>query len=192
VAAGSIISVLVFVFLIRFEGMSRVVFVLDGMFLFLLVCGSRAAFVLLRRMLPAHSPNGRRRVLIYGAGDGGEMLLREVRNNPDLGCEAIGFADDDPRKKGKVIHGLRVFGGNGSLRKICREQQIEAVYIASRKFTHDRVQEIRHECGVEGIELCRARIVIEPIPAVERSGITLRKPAPSDSGERQPRLAAAS
>jgi UDP-GlcNAc:undecaprenyl-phosphate GlcNAc-1-phosphate transferase len=163
VAAASILSVLAFVFLMRFQGMSRVVFVLDGLFLFLLVCGSRAGFVLLRRMLPVKSHVQRKRVLIYGAGDGGELLLREVRNNPDLGCEPIGFADDDPRKKGKVIHGLRVFGGNGSLRLICQEQQIQAVYISSRKFTPERVEEIRTECGLDGVDLFRVRLSIEPV-----------------------------
>ncbi len=46
-----------------------------------------------------------RRVLIYGAGDGGELLLRELRNNRELQLSPIGFLDDDPAKSGKVIQG---------------------------------------------------------------------------------------
>ena len=154
-----------FVFLERFEGLSRVVFVLDALLLFLMVSGSRAGFLLLRRLLPVRSNNARRRrVLIYGAGDGGEMLLREVRNNCGLGCEPVGFADDDPRKKGTVIHGYRVFGGNGSFASICREQKVEAVYISSPKFTPQRLEEIGQECGAVGVELYRVRMVIEPVP----------------------------
>ncbi len=58
----------------------------------------------------------RRNVLIYGAGDGGEMVLRELENNPDWEYRPVGFIDDDPRKTGKLIHGLKVFGGNGSIK----------------------------------------------------------------------------
>ena len=49
-------------------------------------------------------------MLIYGAGDGGELLVRELQNNFQLGLTPVGFLDDDPQKHGRVIHGLRVFG----------------------------------------------------------------------------------
>jgi UDP-GlcNAc:undecaprenyl-phosphate/decaprenyl-phosphate GlcNAc-1-phosphate transferase len=163
VVIGSVLSILAFLFLERFAGLSRVVFVLDALLLLLLLSGSRVGFVLIRRLLPHKTAESRRRVLIYGAGDGGEMLLREVRNNTDLGCEPIGFADDDPRKKGMVIHGLRVFGGNGSFKNIIREHKVDAVYVSSPKFTPERLDEIGQECGSVGIELYKVRMVIEPI-----------------------------
>ncbi len=128
-------SVLVLLFAFRFEGFSRAVFVLDAMIFFLMLAGSRVAFRLFRQLLPAPSAGGRR-VLIYGAGDAGELLLREMRNNLRLQYTPVGFVDDDPFKKGKVIHGLRVFGGNGHLRRICAEQQVEEVLISSS--THRR------------------------------------------------------
>lgn len=163
VAAGSVLCILAFVFMERFAGLSRVVFVLDALLLLLFLAGSRAGFVLLRRLLPTHAAGDRRRVLIYGAGDGGELLLREVRNNPRLGCEPVGFADDDPNKRGKVIHGLRVFGGNGSFRNIVREQRVEAVYISSPNFTRERLAEIGLECEEAGVGLYKVRLVIEPV-----------------------------
>ena len=83
--------------------------------MFLFLAGSRMAFRLFRQLLPAVSKHEGRRVLIYGAGDGGELLLRELRNNRELQLAPVGFLDDDPAKSGKVIHGLRVFGGNGDL-----------------------------------------------------------------------------
>ena len=58
---------------------------------------------------------GGRRVLIYGAGDGGELLLRELLNNRSLKYSPVGFIDDDPGKTGKLIHGLKVYGSNGDL-----------------------------------------------------------------------------
>ncbi|HVG33472.1 MAG TPA: hypothetical protein VM911_10340, partial [Pyrinomonadaceae bacterium] len=109
VVIGSIASVLAILFAFRFREFSRIVFVLDGMFLFLMLAGSRMAFRLFRQMLPTARTRDGCRVLIYGAGDAGELLLREMLNNRELQYAPVGFVDDDPRKKGKVIHGLRVF-----------------------------------------------------------------------------------
>jgi UDP-GlcNAc:undecaprenyl-phosphate GlcNAc-1-phosphate transferase len=160
VAAGSVASVLVLLFAFRFEGFSRAVFVLDAMFFFLMLAGSRVAFRLFRQLVPAPTSGGRR-VLIYGAGDAGELLLREMRNNLQLQYTPVGFVDDDPFKKGKVIHGLRVFGGNGHLRRICEEQQVEEVLISSSRIDDERVAQIRRDCEDAQITLKRMRIEIE-------------------------------
>jgi UDP-GlcNAc:undecaprenyl-phosphate GlcNAc-1-phosphate transferase len=160
VAGGSVAGVLAVLFAFRFEGFSRAVFVLDAMFFFLALAGSRVAFRLFRQMLPAPSAGGRR-VLIYGAGDAGELLLREMRNNLRLQYTPVGFVDDDPLKKGKVIHGLRVFGGNGHLRRICEEQHVEEVLISSSRLGDDRVAEIRRDCEAAQVTLRRMRIEIE-------------------------------
>jgi len=160
VVAGSVASVLALLFAFRFEGFSRAVFVLDAMIFFLMLAGSRVAFRLLRQMLPS-SAGGGRRVLIYGAGDAGELLLREMRNNLQLQYTPVGFVDDDPFKKGKVIHGLRVLGGNGNLRRICEEQKVEEVLISSSKIEEERVRQILRECDEAQITLKRMRIEIE-------------------------------
>ncbi|HEX8719349.1 MAG TPA: hypothetical protein VF736_01785 [Pyrinomonadaceae bacterium] len=160
VAAGSVASVLALLFAFRFEGFSRAVFVLDAMIFFLALAGSRVAFRLFRQLLPAPAAGGRR-VLIYGAGDAGELLLREMRNNLRLQYTPVGFVDDDPFKKGKVIHGLRVFGGNGHLGRVCAEQQVEEVLISSSRFDDERVAEIRRDCEAAQVTLRRMRIEIE-------------------------------
>lgn len=161
VAAASGVCLLSFLFLYRFHGFSRVVFVLDAMLLLLMICGSRLAFRFLGSLLPHPANPGSLRALIYGAGDGGELLLREMRNNLRLGCIPVGFADDDPQKAGKVIHGLRVFGGNGSFAGICRRQNVEVVYLSSTRFSEQRVREIRQHCQQVGAQLRRMRIVID-------------------------------
>jgi UDP-GlcNAc:undecaprenyl-phosphate/decaprenyl-phosphate GlcNAc-1-phosphate transferase len=159
-SAGSVLALLV---AFRFEGLSRAVFVLDAMILFLMLAGSRVAFRLFRRVIPLRAAGGGRRVLIYGAGDGGELLLREVLNNAELKLMPVGFLDDDPLKKGKRIHGLRVFGGNGSLRSICAEQRVEEVLVSSVKVTEERLEEIRRDCEATGVALRRMRIQFEEI-----------------------------
>ena len=159
-SAGSLMLIL---FAFRFEGFSRTIFVIDAVLMFLFLAGSRMAFKLFRQILPAGSSNGGRRVLIYGAGDGGELLLRELRNNRELQLSPIGFLDDDPAKSGKVIHGLRVFGGNGDLSTVCSQHEIEEVVISSVKMTEERVHEVLRICSEKQILVKRMRITIEEL-----------------------------
>ena len=164
VALGSILSVLAILLLYRFQNFSRAVFVVNAILLFMAVAGSRMAFRLFRQLLPTPMQGeNRRKVLIYGAGDGGELVLRELYNNPEWNYAPVGFLDDDPLKKGKVIHGLRVFGGNGSLSSICKNNGIEEILIASRKIQDDRLNEIRETCLSADVSLKRALLKIEPV-----------------------------
>ena len=163
VIVGSVASTLAVLFAFRFESVSRTVFVLDAMLMFMLLASSRMAFRLFRQVLPTPKVRDGCRVLIYGAGDGGELLLRELLNNRELQYAPVGFVDDDPTKKGKVIHGLRVFGGNGMLRALCREQRIDEVLISSSRFTEERIAEILRDCKEEQVTLKRMRIRIEEV-----------------------------
>jgi UDP-GlcNAc:undecaprenyl-phosphate GlcNAc-1-phosphate transferase len=165
VAAGSIISMTIVLFKFRFFGFSRAVFVIDGLVMLMLLAGSRMAFRLFRQLLPAEHGDDHRRVLIYGAGDAGELLLREIHNNRDLQYSPVGFMDDDPKKQGKVLHGLRVFGGNGLLPKILTEQKVEQILISSPRISDKRIAEILGECEARGIQLKRMTIKIDNIDA---------------------------
>lgn len=173
VAAGSIVSMLIILFKFRFQGFSRAVFVVDAMMMLMLLAGSRMAFRLFRQVLPAGVATNGRRALIYGAGDAGELLLRELLNNRELQCAPVGFMDDDPNKRGKVIHGLPVFGGNGMFRKIITEHKIEQVLISSPRISDDRIAEIMRECESQSIELKRMAIRIESVGEQGLSGAPL-------------------
>jgi UDP-GlcNAc:undecaprenyl-phosphate GlcNAc-1-phosphate transferase len=163
VGLGSILSILAILLLYRFKDFSRAVFILNTVLLFLAVAGSRMAFRLFRQLLPVKMQSeGRRKVLIYGAGDGGELVLRELYNNPEWNYAPVGFLDDDPLKKDKVIHGLRVYVGNGSLLHICQDNDVEEILIASRKIQPERLNEIREICVTADISLKRALLRIEP------------------------------
>ena len=163
VVLSSITSVLVVLFAFRFEGFSRTVFLLDGLLMFMFLAGSRLAFRLFRQMLPA--PNGQdgTRVLIYGAGDAGELLLREILNNRDLKYSPVGFLDDDPAKNGKVIHGLKVLAANGDLTAVCKQHEVDELLISSSKMSEERVQEILLRCNEEEITVRRMCITIEEL-----------------------------
>jgi UDP-GlcNAc:undecaprenyl-phosphate GlcNAc-1-phosphate transferase len=163
VAVSSVLSVLVVLFAFRFQGFSRTVFIIDAMLMFMFLAGSRMAFRLFRQLIPAPMAGEGRRVLIYGAGDGGELVLRELLNNRDLQYAPVGFLDDDPGKAGKVIHGLKVFGGNGDMSAICKRHEVEEVLISSRKMSKERLQEILVYCRENEIVVRRARIMIEDL-----------------------------
>jgi UDP-GlcNAc:undecaprenyl-phosphate/decaprenyl-phosphate GlcNAc-1-phosphate transferase len=163
VVIGSILSIVAVLLLYRFQNFSRTVFVLDGILLLFALVGSRMAFRLIREMIPLPHQNEGRRVLIYGAGDGGEMLLRELRKNPDWNYRPVGFVDDDPLKKDKLINGLKVFDANGSLWDVCREQNIQEILISSKKISAEALKRVREVCRDADIQLMRAQIKIEPI-----------------------------
>ena len=163
VVLGSVLSVMAILLLYRFQEFSRAVFVVDGMLLLSGLVASRMAFRLLRQMIPAPMSSSRSKVLIYGAGDGGEMVLRELENNPEWDLKPVGFFDDDPLKKDKVIHGLPVFGGNGSLPEICRENNVQEILLSFREISPEKLKEFRLICQDADVLLKRAWIKIEPV-----------------------------
>lgn len=172
VAAGSIVSMLIILFKLRFQGFSRAVFVIDALVMLMLLAGSRMAFRLFRQVLPVANGDTGRRVLIYGAGDAGELLLRELLNNRELGCAPVGFLDDDPMKQGKVIHGFRVFGGNGLLAKVIDQQRVEQVLISTPRISTERTSEILRACEARNIEVKRMSIRIENLDEARLPPIT--------------------
>ncbi|HEY2972780.1 MAG TPA: hypothetical protein VGJ48_09735 [Pyrinomonadaceae bacterium] len=163
VVLGSVLSVIVVLFAFRFEGFSRTVFVIDGVLMFMFLAGSRMAFRLFRQVIPVARSGEGRRVLIYGAGDGGELLLRELLNNRALKYSPVGFLDDDPAKSGKLIHGLKVYGGNGDLTSVCEQHEVDEVLISSSRMSEERLQKILSFCRTQNILVKRMRITIEDV-----------------------------
>ncbi len=166
VMLGAVLSIVAILALYRFENFSRTVFFLDGMLLLLLVVGSRMAFRVIRQMLPMPVSADGQKVLIYGAGDGGEMVLRELNNNPEWNYTAVAFIDDDPLKKDMVIHGLKVFDGNGSLAELCRQKDIAEILVSIRNMPPERLRKIREICRDTNVTIKRAQITIEPVDLI--------------------------
>jgi UDP-GlcNAc:undecaprenyl-phosphate GlcNAc-1-phosphate transferase len=163
VVLGSVLSILALLLLYRFEHFSRTVFIVDAILLLTAIAGSRMAFRLFRQFLPTKISREGRKVLIYGAGDGGEMVLRELKNNPEWNYTPVGFVDDDPLKKDKLILGLKVYGGNGSLEAICRKNNVQEILLSSTRISAARLKEIREICDDAEVSLKRALLKIEPV-----------------------------
>jgi UDP-GlcNAc:undecaprenyl-phosphate GlcNAc-1-phosphate transferase len=159
-AAGSAAAVLFFVFTTRFEGLSRAVFVLDWLLLVVLLSGSRLSFRLLGQLL-RRAPPEHRRVLIYGAGDGGELAVRALRSDPSLGRDPVGFLDDDRSKVGSRIHEVPVLGDLDVVPDLLATHRIGEVIVASGKIPAARLQRLEALCAARGVRVVRAALRIE-------------------------------
>jgi FlaA1/EpsC-like NDP-sugar epimerase len=96
-----------------------------------LVGGARLlARMLLVERMARREVRGARRVLVVGAGSGGQMVVREMQLNPNLGSRAIGFLDDDPRKRGMRLHGINVVGTTEEVGDVLDEFNPDEVIIA--------------------------------------------------------------
>jgi UDP-GlcNAc:undecaprenyl-phosphate GlcNAc-1-phosphate transferase len=101
--------------------------------------------------------------LIYGAGRGGQLVLRELMQNPDLGCRPTGFLDDDPRLQGRVVNGIPVLGSITGLRSIIEAQPISRLIVSSSKIRRNRLDQAISICQEWRIPLLQAHLKLEPI-----------------------------
>lgn len=116
------VSTLSLVFLIlmlhRFQGYPRSVFLLDGILTFLFISGTRLGIRLYfepnpgSRFFPfwVSSTSDVKKLLIIGAGNAGEKIVREILDTPALKYVPVGFLDEDSHKHGKTIHGVKILG----------------------------------------------------------------------------------
>jgi UDP-GlcNAc:undecaprenyl-phosphate/decaprenyl-phosphate GlcNAc-1-phosphate transferase len=134
-----------------FVGYSRVVFILYALLLFVGMAGSRLSFRLFGLFIDRPRPE-RIPILVYGASDRGEAVVRECRRNPEIGYCPIGFLDDDPTKEGRSVSGLRIFGGADKLPQILQRNQVCGCIIASPDLlARGQAQEIRALCEPLGL-----------------------------------------
>ena len=162
VTAASVAAVLAIWFMDPVPGwrLPRGVVAMDWLFLLGLVTGAR----LLARTLMERP--GRRELvargkeaLIVGAGDAGQLIVREMQRNPNLGYTPIGFVDDDARKRNMKMHGVRVLGTTRDLRHILRDTHPDEVIIA----IPSAAGETRHRI----VNVCRdAGVPVKTLPAV--------------------------
>ncbi len=135
-------------------GFPRSLYALDLMVCLFGTCGLR----LLARATSRLSSNARNRkeplkkALIYGAGDAGAALLREIRNNARLAYRVCGFIDDDPTRLSLRIAGVPVLGDGEKIGALVARHRIAIVLIAIPSATGaemTRILELCHEAAVE-------------------------------------------
>ena len=107
------------------------VWFIDLLLCLALVAGARLlARTLIERPRPGNVVARGKEVVVVGAGDAAQLVVKEMLRNPALGMTPIGLVDDDPRKKNLRIHGVRVLGTIELLGRIVHEQRPDEVLIA--------------------------------------------------------------
>jgi len=176
----------------RFIGFPRSVFVMDWCFTVLLISGYRlcirlyfeqtnnvkTSFIPTRQVLTMFFKTlaETKRLLIIGAGDGGEKIYREIHNNDRLQYTVIGFLDDDLIKVGKTIHGIPVLGRIKDINRIAKKANADEALIAIPSATSEQMREILTHCRKSGVnfktipgigELINGKVTVNAIREVD-------------------------
>ncbi len=149
----------------RFAGYPRSVFVISWFILIVFIGGLRFQIRMIKeignpflwRFKQGSLAN--KKLIIVGAGDAGEMILREILQNPRLGYDPVCFVDDDPDKLKRKIHGVPVLGGKKEISRLIGEYGIEEVVIAIPSATGRQIRSIVDHCE-------QARVRFRTLPSV--------------------------
>ncbi|MBU1389514.1 MAG: polysaccharide biosynthesis protein [Proteobacteria bacterium] len=203
--AATVGIIVLILYVNRFENISRSVYIIDWCLTVIFMIGTR---VLIRLGFSKFTEDigfkeikdaflqtmklGRRqgnRVLIIGAGDCGEMVCREFRENASIKSYVVGFLDDDKSKLGRKIHGIPVMGKIEDIGRVVESAGIEDVIIAIPSIGPDRMRYIISLCEQADVnfktvpdmgEIIDGRIKMSSIRDVEYRDLLGRKPVKLD------------
>src|SRR4030042_3318118 len=143
-ATSSAIIILAILFLYLLEGFPRSVFIIDWILTLVFIGGLRVSirlfllekergFFSLRQVFQPRSERvlskPEKSLIIIGAGDAGEKMLREIRDNSRLNYNVLGFLDDDPRKQGMKITGVPLLGPIYKIQQLASQGGIDEILI---------------------------------------------------------------
>ena len=144
--AGTVLFAGMNLFLLSDVSVPRSIYLLDWGITLLLVLSARYFIRMGRETFGRTRFESTRRVLIVGAGAAGQMIAREIHDNPALGMIDVGFIDDDKAKIGTRIQGLRVLGGHEEIGTICRDHKVDEIIIAIPSASASKVRHIVDHC----------------------------------------------
>ena len=189
---SSFIIVAIILYLHHFRGYSRGVFAIDSLLTFLFTGGFRLSIRLLyskgfifRNKALNLLDRGKKKLIIIGAGDAGEMTLREIRNNPLSRYEVIGFVDDSAEKIGRKIHGIPILGSIDMLPDLVERLSPDELLIAIPSATGKQMRRIVSICEKCNIpyrtlpalsELIDGRISVKRIRDIGYDDLLRREP----------------
>jgi FlaA1/EpsC-like NDP-sugar epimerase len=130
-----------------FQRHSQGVLLLDFFATVFLVCTARLGFRIYREELRPVSTKGIQRVLIVGAGNAAENVIREILRMRVERYRVVGLIDDDPIKRGLLIHGVPVLGRCEDIRRICEENDIQEIIIAIPSATQKELRRVIDLCS---------------------------------------------
>jgi FlaA1/EpsC-like NDP-sugar epimerase len=188
---SSLIIITVVMLKTRFVGFSRSIFVIDWCFTILFIAGCRLGIRLFFDLLKEDEPwwsaasklfsplkrrrNDSKNLLIIGAGDCGEKIYREIRDNARLRYNVVGFLDDDRAKRGMKIHSIPVLGEIEDLEPIAKRVDADEMLIAIPSADSEQMRRVVGLCKKSGVafktipgmgELINGRVSVSAIREV--------------------------
>ena len=154
---SSSILLIFLVYLNRLSGLSRSVFIIDAILSFLLICGHRISIRYYYRGINELSANGyskhgnhknekKKKLLLIGAGDAAEKVVRELRTNSALPYIPVGLIDDKPGKIGLKIHGVPVLGLVDDLQEHVIRTRSDEILIAIANARREEMNRLLNLC----------------------------------------------
>jgi len=136
----------------RPAGFPRTIYLIDFLICLGLTCTIRIGRRVHRELMASLSRDRSvGRTLIYGAGDAGVALLRELRSNPTAAYHPVGLLDDNPSKQGVTIQSVRVLGTGGELLELAKKHKIETVLVAIPSASGRQMTSILQQCHAAGV-----------------------------------------
>ena len=159
VCLSTLLIILAVLMVFRFKDFSRSIFIIDAVLTLFALSGVRIA-IRLRYSRGKNgyargfgkSDRGAKRLLIIGAGDVGERIVREIRDSPELKIRPVGLLDDDPSKQGRDIHGVPVLGPVASIDHLGDRLGVryEEILIAISATGQDEMRKVIAACEKTG------------------------------------------
>ena len=191
VSTASVIVSLVIILLRAFEVLPyypRSTLLIDWLLSLVLVGGFRFSLRVIGETQPPgiNTYTGVRRVLVVGAGDAGELVVREMQKNAQLRLQPVCFLDDDPDKQKKQIHGVPVVGRVNDLPRMVVVRRIQEVIIAIPSAPGRVIRQVADVCRKRGIpfrtmpgiyELIGGKVNVSRLREVEIADLLRREPA---------------
>jgi FlaA1/EpsC-like NDP-sugar epimerase len=147
VAVGTAVAALAISTTIGIQGIPRSIFLIYGLLLLALVGGPRFIY---RWIKDRSLYDGKgKKALIVGAGGSGEMLVRDLLRDSHREYEPVGFVDDDKKKHGKEIHGIRVVGGTEKIADLVSD--IDVILLALPSAGSKEMRRIVGICESTGV-----------------------------------------
>ena len=153
--------------LFRFKDFSKGVFIIDWILTTVFLLSTRGSFRIFTETMKRKTLSGDQ-VVNYGAGRGGELLLREILNNKALNINPVGFLDDDPLKSGKKIQGFPILGNFDKLSELKNKHAIRGVLLSFNDVSNAKACQAAAEyCRRNGLFLKKFSIRLEPVNLIE-------------------------
>lgn len=169
----------------KYDGVPRSTPIVAGAFALLTALVLRS-LVRRKRLFGAGVAEDAERALVFGAGDGGLQLVRQLRRSEVSQFNPVGILDDDPSKHHMVIEGIRVHGGRGMLEELAERTRASTLLLAVPSLHSDELIDIRDRAEAAGLHvlvlppldtMMRGRVAANELREINVNDLLGRKPA---------------